>query len=94
MLWEQLRLRALDSRNEAVQYLGEVLRTERLKVGLTQVHLGELIGVDAVSVRRWELGLRLPSVQRLLDLEIVLAKESLTRENHRAELSPLIAGRI
>lgn len=37
-----------------------ILRQQRDKMGLTQEALGELLGVDGLTVSRWERGERLP----------------------------------
>ena len=71
MLWQQLIGKDFASRDELARELGLALREQRLKAGLTQADLAERINMDEVSVRRWELGLRLPSIETLLLLEAV-----------------------
>ena len=75
MLWQQLIGKDFASRDELARELGLALREQRLKAGLTQADLAELINMDEVSVRRWELGLRLPSIETLLLLEAVFKKD-------------------
>ena len=75
MIWERLIAKHYASRHELARELGTALRKHRMKAGLTQAELAELINVDDASVRRWELGLRLPSVERLLLLEKVFNKK-------------------
>lgn len=75
MLWQQLIGKDYESRGELARDLGQALREQRLKAGLTQAELAERINVDEVSVRRWELGIRLPSVETLLLLEAVFTEE-------------------
>ena len=75
MLWQQLIGKDYASRDELARELGLALREQRLKAGLTQADLAELINMDEVSVRRWELGLRLPSIETLLLLEAVFKKD-------------------
>lgn len=54
-----------DSRRRGAERLGSHLRTLRHKKGWTQALAGEAIGVDAVTIRRWELGLFSPSTNRI-----------------------------
>ena len=75
MLWQQLIGKDFASRDELARELGLALREQRLKAGLTQADLAERINMDEVSVRRWELGLRLPSIETLLLLEAVFKKD-------------------
>ena len=75
MLWQQLIGKDYASRDELARELGLALREQRLKAGLTQADLAERINMDEVSVRRWELGLRLPSIETLLLLEAVFKKD-------------------
>ena len=75
MLWQQLIGKDYASRDELARELGLALREQRLKAGLTQADLAERINMDEVSVRRWELGLRLPSIETLLLLESVFKKD-------------------
>ena len=75
MLWQQLIGKDYTSRDELARELGLALREQRLKAGLTQADLAERINMDEVSVRRWELGLRLPSIETLLLLEAVFKKD-------------------
>ena len=75
MLWQQLVGKDYASRDELARELGLALREQRLKAGLTQADLAERINMDEVSVRRWELGLRLPSIETLLLLEAVFIKD-------------------
>ena len=75
MLWQQLIGKDYESREELARDLGVALREQRLKAGLTQADLAERINVDEVSVRRWELGLRLPSIETLLSLEAVFLED-------------------
>ncbi|MHA2743285.1 XRE family transcriptional regulator [Vibrio harveyi] len=41
-------------------YISNVLKEKRLEKGFTQKKLGELIGVTAVAISKWELGLSKP----------------------------------
>ena len=75
MLWQQLIGKDYASRDELARELGLALREQRLKAGLTQADLAERINMDEVSVRRWELGLRLPSIETLLLLEAVFLED-------------------
>ena len=77
MLWQQLIGKDYTSRGELARDLGLALREQRLKAGLTQAELAERINVDEVSVRRWELGLRLPSVETLLLLEAIFTESEI-----------------
>ena len=55
-------------RRELATILKSAIRTARLSRGLTQERVAELVGVEAITVRRWELGLRTP---RVGDLEVL-----------------------
>ncbi|MFQ5874187.1 MAG: multiprotein-bridging factor 1 family protein, partial [Dehalococcoidia bacterium] len=52
--------------------VGQVIRDRRLDRGLTQGQLAELLGVEPITVRRWELGIRLPAQRNLDAIEKVL----------------------
>jgi transcriptional regulator with XRE-family HTH domain len=45
--------------------VGGRLRTARRSVGLTQKQLAEELGVEAITVSRWERGVTAPSLARL-----------------------------
>ena len=45
--------------------MGARLRAARRAAGLTQKELGEALGVEAVTVSRWERGVTSPSLPRL-----------------------------
>lgn len=49
--------------------MGMDIKQVRLKLKLTQVSLAERLGVDPLTVRRWEKGVSAPSrmAQRLID---------------------------
>jgi len=50
---------------------GDQIRIHRLKRGLSQQALGEILGVSAVAVHKWEKGLSqpdIPTLRRLSDL--------------------------
>jgi len=49
----------------AARRLGSYLRSLRRRRGLTQAQAGEVVGVDAVTIRRWELGHFSPSPENL-----------------------------
>jgi transcriptional regulator with XRE-family HTH domain len=61
--------------------LGDVIRSHRLRMGLSQEQLADLVGVDRQSINRWENAAYSPSLHRLLQLADVL----------RVRLSVLIA---
>lgn len=52
----------------ASKQIGQFLRLLRLEQHWTQTHVAEMLGVNSVTVRRWELGLREPSEKSLDDL--------------------------
>ena len=76
MIWERIIAEDYSTRRELARKLGEILREERLRAGLTQAELAELINVDDTAIRRWELGIRLPSIKRLLSLERAFRRSS------------------
>ena len=45
--------------------MGGRLRTARRSAGLTQKQLGEQLGVESITVSRWERGVTTPSLPRL-----------------------------
>jgi transcriptional regulator with XRE-family HTH domain len=45
--------------------VGGRLRTARRSVGLTQKQLAEALGVESITVSRWERGVTSPSLSRL-----------------------------
>jgi transcriptional regulator with XRE-family HTH domain len=45
--------------------VGGRLRTARRSAGLTQKQLGEALGVESITVSRWERGVTTPSLPRL-----------------------------
>lgn len=53
------------SRKRVAERLGSYLRLLRQKKGWTQSLAGEAVGVDTVTIRRWELGLFSPSSNRI-----------------------------
>lgn len=55
----------LESRKRSAERFGEYLRSLRRQKGWTQSRAGEEVGVDAVTIRRWELGLFSPSRNRI-----------------------------
>ena len=54
-----------ESRKRVAERLGSYLRLLRQKKGWTQSLAGEAVGVDPVTIRRWELGLFSPSSNRI-----------------------------
>ena len=54
-----------EARKRIAERLGSYLRSLRQKKGWTQSLAGEAVGVDAVTIRRWELGLFSPSSNRI-----------------------------
>ncbi len=54
-----------DSKRRGSERFGEYLRSLRRQKGWTQSRAGEAVGVDAVTIRRWELGLFSPSRNRI-----------------------------
>ena len=54
-----------ESRKRVADRLGSYLRLLRQQKGWTQSLAGEAVGVDAVTIRRWELGLFSPSSNRI-----------------------------
>lgn len=66
-------------RAQLVKSLGDGIRGARMSSHLTQEQLAEIVGVDPVSVRRWELGIRMPG---LIDLEIIATALGLPAVTH------------
>lgn len=49
-----------------------VIEEKRMRLGLTQKDLAEMIGVDRTTVGKWELGRSIPRVEKLLALSKIL----------------------
>ena len=45
---------------------GEIIKAERLKQGLSQGELAQLVGVTQDSISLWELGKRLPDTRYIV----------------------------
>ena len=54
-----------ETRKRVAERLGAYLRPLRQQKGWTQSLAGQAVGVDAVTIRRWELGLFSPSSNRI-----------------------------
>ena len=76
--------------------MGVRLRTARRSAGLTQKQLAEALGVESITVSRWERGVTTPSLPRLRRIaeitgttvsDLVRAPEAATA--HAAELVAL-----
>ncbi len=67
------------SRDELVLRVGQAIRAERLAKGLRQAALADLMEVDPVTVRRWETGLRLPTMVEVANLGSILGWEVMCR---------------
>lgn len=52
--------------------IGRNVKGARIRAGLTQSQLAEVLGLDSVTVSRIETGVQLPAVERLNDLAIAL----------------------
>ena len=72
--------------------LGRRVRARRTARGLTQAYVAEAVGVDPVTVRRWELGLRMPTRSNLARLAqlfgippVELWREALGRDDTAAQ---------
>lgn len=50
-----------------------IMEKKRIRLGLTQQQLAEIIGVDRTTVGKWELGKALPRTKRLLVLTKILS---------------------
>lgn len=60
--------------------IGQIIKKERLRRGLTQTELGEKLGVGAAAVNKWELG-TVTNIKREM-----LRKISITLDIHPATL--------
>ncbi|WP_196593861.1 helix-turn-helix transcriptional regulator [Pectinatus sottacetonis] len=49
-----------------------VIEQKRIRLGLTQKQLANMIGVDRTTVGKWELGISIPRVNKLLILAKIL----------------------
>ena len=48
--------------------IGERIQSERIKLGISQRALGDILGYSEVTVRFWETGRNLPKVYSIVDL--------------------------
>ena len=48
--------------------IGEKINELRLKHNLTQTALGKNLGVSRSSVNAWEMGISIPSVEKIIDI--------------------------
>ena len=76
-----------DKRRVAKRF-GGYLRFLRRQRGWTQAHAGQAVGVDAVTIRRWELGLFSPSGKRIAQVAEAYGVElgALIEASNTAEL--------
>ena len=49
-----------------------VIEEKRIKLGLTQKQLAEMLGVERTTVSKWETGKSIPRKEKLLALEKIL----------------------
>ena len=49
-----------------------IIEEKRVRLGLTQRDLAEIIGVDRTTMGKWELGRTVPRVEKLLALTKIL----------------------
>lgn len=59
------RVVAKTASRHAAKRLGTHLRGLRKQAGWTQFYAGEIVGVDSVTVRRWEMGVFSPSQENM-----------------------------
>ncbi|WP_196592403.1 helix-turn-helix transcriptional regulator [Pectinatus frisingensis] len=50
-----------------------IIEEKRLKLGLTQKQIAEMIGVDRTTVGKWELGISIPRVEKIFALSKLLS---------------------
>ena len=58
---------------------GQALRSSRLKVGLSQAKLGELLGLTGKTICLWEQGAQVPNVRVLATLMDAMGLEQVQR---------------
>ena len=49
-----------------------IMEKKRIRLGLTQQQLAEIIGVDRTTIGKWELGKAVPRIKRILVLTKIL----------------------
>lgn len=52
--------------------LGKAIQKRRKELGMTGETLSELMNVEVNTVRRWEIGERIPNIFMIMDLNIIL----------------------
>lgn len=55
--------------------VGERIRDARVASTLTQRELGDLVGVDSITVSRWERGEHEPSIRTLRDIAAATSRD-------------------
>jgi SOS-response transcriptional repressor LexA len=65
-----------DSKTRVAKRFGDYLRSLRRQKGWTQSRAGEAVGVDTVTIRRWELGLFSPSSNRFAQVAAAYGVEA------------------
>lgn len=65
-----------DSKTRVAKRFGDYLRSLRRQKGWTQSRAGEAVGVDGVTIRRWELGLFSPSSNRFAQVAAAYGVEA------------------
>jgi transcriptional regulator with XRE-family HTH domain len=53
---------------ELAAEIGKVIREQRKAAGMTQAALAEMIGLESETVSRMENGVRLPSIEKLVEI--------------------------
>lgn len=52
--------------------IGEIIKTERKKIGMTQEVLAEKLSVSRVAVAKWEQGASIPTPNHIAELSEIL----------------------
>lgn len=60
--------RSKRSNAQLAQEIGKTIRDQRKSAGLTQAALAEAVGLEAETISRMENGVRLPSIEKLVEI--------------------------
>lgn len=73
--------------------IGESIKIERKKAGLTQKELGQKIGVTYQTVAQWENGYRNPKIETVEKLANALGIELAIFIGRSADVAPVVHGK-
>lgn len=73
--------------------IGESIKIERKKAGLTQKELGQKIGVTHQTIAQWENGWRNPKIETVEKIADALEIGLFDLMGHSSDVAPVVHGR-